>query len=66
MSQLQFIRVHFDPNAKPYITNGKRKYLMPMDKKMRKQLIQLAQPYPKDDANWAKIDRNKFNNNGTM
>lgn len=65
MSQLQFIRVYFDMNAKPYITKGKRKYLMPMDKKIRKQLIQLAQPYPKDDANWTKIDRTKFNNNGT-
>lgn len=39
---------------------------MPMDKKIRKQLIQLAQPYPKDDANWTKIDRTKFINNGTM
>ena len=63
MSQLQFIKVYFDRNAKPYITKDKRKYLMPMDKKIRKQLIQLAQPYPKDDANWTK--RTKFNNNGT-
>lgn len=41
-------------------TKGKRKYLMPMDKQMRKQILPLAQPYPKTDENWQKIDRKQF------
>lgn len=28
-------------------TRGKRKYLMPLDRKMRKRVVKLAQPYPK-------------------
>lgn len=31
-------------------TNGKRKYLMPLDRKMRKRVIRLAQPYPKAET----------------
>lgn len=33
---------------------------MPLDKKMRKQIMSLAKPYPKEDADWHKIDRNQF------
>ena len=33
---------------------------MPFDKKMRKQVLPLAQPYPKESADWVKIDRNQF------
>lgn len=65
MPESQFIKINFDPNAQKFISKGKRKYLMPMDKKIRKQLIPLALPYPKNDANWTKINRTKFINNGT-
>ena len=50
---------YYDKNAYEYVTKGKRKYLMPMDKKMRKIVLPLAKPYPKND-DWVKIDRNMF------
>ena len=56
---LEAVRKYFDPHAEQFITKGKRKYLMPMDKKMRKQLAPLAKPYPKND-DWVKIDRAQF------
>lgn len=34
-------------NAEKIITEGKHKYLMPLDKKMRKQIEKLRKPYPK-------------------
>lgn len=59
MSREEFIKKYYDPNAEKYTTKGKRKYLMPMDKAMRKQIKSLAQPYPKND-DWVKIDRRRF------
>lgn len=56
---LDAVRKYIDPCALMGRTQGKRKYLMPMDKKMRKQIAPLAQPYPKND-DWVKIDRSKF------
>lgn len=56
---IEAVKRFLDPNAKIYRTQGKRKYLMPMDKQMRKQIQHLAQPYPKNDG-WVKIDRSKF------
>lgn len=53
------VRKYLDPNAVECITQGKRKYLMPMDKKMRKQITPLAKPYPKNE-DWVKIDRKTF------
>lgn len=47
-------------DVKKFFTQGKRKYLMPLDKKIRKQILPLAQPYPKEDENWQKIDRSQF------
>ena len=44
---LDWIRKNIDPNAVELVTKGKRKYLMPLDKKMRKQIEPLRQPYPK-------------------
>jgi len=35
------------PNAEDFISLGKRKYLMPLDKGMRRQIESLALPYPK-------------------
>lgn len=57
---LENVRKYIDPNAKVLKTSGKRKYLYPLDKKMRKQIEPLAKPYPKTDENWHKIDRSQF------
>lgn len=56
------VRKYFDPDAVEFITQGKRKYLMPMDKKMKKQIAPLAKPYPKNE-DWVKIDRKTFKMN---
>ena len=63
---LDAVKKFIDPCALLGRTKGKRKYLMPMDKAMRKQIAPLAQPYPKND-DWVKIDRTKFKEakNGT-
>lgn len=44
----QFIKRYYDKNATACVTKGKRKYLMPLNKRIRKMLLPLAQPYPKD------------------
>ena len=62
-STLPMVQRFFDPNATVFHSAGKRKYLMPMDKKMKKQIMPLAQPYPKIEQGWEKIDRNTFNHN---
>lgn len=59
LTKEQFIHKYYDVNAYPYITKGKRKYLMPMDKQMKKKIMTLAKPYPKND-DWVKIDRTQF------
>lgn len=41
------VREHLDPNAEIFYTKGKHCYIMPLDKKMRKEVKHLAQPYPK-------------------
>ena len=53
-------RKYIDPKAELIASKGKRKYLFPMDKKMRKKIEHLAKPYPKTDPNWTKVDRSKF------
>lgn len=60
LTREQFLRKYYDENAVEYVTKGKRKYLMPLDKKLRKQIAALAKPYPKSDDNWVKIDRSQF------
>lgn len=60
LTRLQFLQKYYDANAKPYITKGKRKYLMPLDKAMRRQIEPMRKPYPKDDADWHKIERSQF------
>lgn len=57
LTREQFLRKYYDPQAIEYITKGKRKYLMPLDKQMRKQIEPLRKPYPKADENWSKLDR---------
>ena len=54
------VRRFLDPNASVLVTAGKRKYLMPLDKAMKKQILPLAKPYPKNEGEWTKIDRNSF------
>lgn len=57
---LEMVKRFFDSKATVFISTGKRKYLMPMDKAMRKQVEPLRKPYPKNDDNWQKVDRNQF------
>ena len=56
---IEAVRKFIDARATIAVTEGKRKYLMPLDKKMRKQIVPLAKPYPKNEE-WVKIDRNSF------
>lgn len=60
MSRGEFLHKYYDPNATPYVTKGKRKYLMPTDRQMRRRIEPLRKPYPKDDENWHKLDRSQF------
>lgn len=62
LTREQFLKKYYDPDAYEFLTKGKRKYLMPMDKMMRKQIEPMCKPYPKTDDNWQKIDRTQFNN----
>ena len=48
---LEAIRKYLDPNATLFITQGKRKYLYPMDEQTRKKILPLAKPYPKKGNN---------------
>lgn len=56
---LEMVRRFLDPNAEKFHTAGKRKYLMPLDKAMKRQILPLSKPYPKNEE-WVKIDRNTF------
>lgn len=56
---IESVRKYADRNATEFITKGKRKYLMPLDKQMRRKILPLAKPYPKSKG-WVKIDRKKF------
>jgi hypothetical protein len=44
---IESVRKHLDPNATVFITSGKHRYLMPLEKKTRKKIECLAKPYPK-------------------
>lgn len=44
---LCWIKKNVDPNAKIIKTKPKYKYLMPLDRHMRKQILLLSKPYPK-------------------
>ena len=41
------VRKFLDPNATIFYTKGKHRYLMPLDREMRKRIEPLALPYPK-------------------
>ena len=44
--RLEFLHKHVDPKASIYESKGKHKYLMPLNKKIRKKIIKLSKPYP--------------------
>ena len=44
---IKWVKENLDFKAVEHITKGKHKYLMPLDKKMRRQIIKLSKPYPK-------------------
>lgn len=44
---LPWLKKHVNAEFEEYVTVGKHKYLMPLDKKMRKLLLALSKPYPK-------------------
>lgn len=48
IQSLEEVRKHLDKNAQPYITNGKRKYIYPIDKKLIPLCKSLSKPYPKN------------------
>ena len=48
---LLWLKENVDPNADEFITKGKRKYLYPMTKKMRRRVQILAEEYPKEESN---------------
>lgn len=62
LTQGEYIKKYFDPNAIQHIAKGKRKYLMPLDKKTKKKIMALSKPYPKNE-DWVKIDRGIFRDN---
>jgi len=59
---IEWLKLNIDPSAKYLKTKGKHKYLMPMNKKMRKLIHPLSQPYPKADK--AGDDRDHRNSGG--
>ena len=44
---IEWVRKHLDPNATEFRTNGKHKYLFPLDDETRQRILHLARPYPK-------------------
>lgn len=59
---IEAVRQFFDKDATIFESKGKRKYLMPLDKEIRKRIAPLAKPYPKENPDWTKIDRSTFTN----
>jgi len=47
-NSLEWLRLNVDPSVTEFITEGKHKYLYPLNKKMRKRVRELAQEYPKE------------------
>lgn len=48
MGGLSYVREHIDPGATEERTLGKLKYLYPLDKAMRRKVLKLARPYPRE------------------
>lgn len=47
IQSLKEVRKHLDPKATIFKTAGKHKYIFPLDKEIKKQIIGLSKPYPK-------------------
>lgn len=47
VQSLKWLQENVDPNAKPFYTKGKRKYIFVFDKKLRQEWQKKALPYPK-------------------
>lgn len=45
-----WVRANLDPNAQPWMGKQKHKYVMPLDRNMRKQVQKLAKPYPRGSS----------------
>ena len=43
---VEWLREHVDPNAYGVPGSRKHRYVMPLDRAMRRQVAKLAQPYP--------------------
>jgi hypothetical protein len=43
---LEWLRTEIDPHADTYTAPGKYRYLLPLDRGMRRQIEKLRQPYP--------------------
>jgi len=64
-SSIEWLKKNVDPNAHIVYDSGKHKYLMPLDKKTRKQVMRLSKPYPKDtnsSQKTKKIGNSEHNN----
>ena len=47
VQSLKWVREHLDANATEFVTKGKEKYIFVFDKRLRKQWLKKALPYPK-------------------
>lgn len=54
---LDWLQQHVDPEARVISCLPKHKYLYPLDKAMRRQILPLAQPYPKHAGEVLKVTR---------
>ena len=43
---VDWLRVHVDPQAEAVTVQGKHRYLYPLDRAMRRRILPLALPYP--------------------
>jgi hypothetical protein len=49
VQSLSWVRANMDAGATEFVTQGKHKYLFPLDSAMRQQIEPLRKPYPKRD-----------------
>ena len=55
IQSIEWVRKNLDKNAKEFITNGKHKYLMPLNEEVRRQIEPLRKPYPKRAGSKANV-----------
>lgn len=58
VSEVDFMRARYR-NAERIFCEGKYRYLMPLDRKMRKQITPLAKPYPKKTVEDAQVQEER-------